>query len=99
VQQTDVTASKNTPGTIATAQTLEGVMAQVQQNNQDLPAAIKANSEATLDQQGVFAVDALLSSTPAAAAAKATGTATGTATGKGKKNGKNNQKRYKMFVS
>ncbi|PQE03645.1 hypothetical protein CJF30_00006360 [Rutstroemia sp. NJR-2017a BBW] len=95
VQQTDVTASKNTPGTIATAQTLEGVMAQVQQNNQDLPAAIKANSEATLDQQGVFAVDALLSSTPVAAAAKATSTATG----KGKKNGKNNQKRYKMFVS
>jgi hypothetical protein len=95
VEQTDVTPSKNTPGTIATAQTLEGVMAQVQQNNEDLPAAIKANSEASLDQQGIFAVDALLSTTSVASAAKATSTATG----KGRKNGKNNQKRYKMFVS
>ena len=31
VQQTDETASANTPGTIATAQTLEGVEAQVLQ--------------------------------------------------------------------
>lgn len=31
VMQTDETASKNTPGTIATAQTLEGVEAQVLQ--------------------------------------------------------------------
>ncbi|KAI9642233.1 hypothetical protein NHQ30_009035 [Ciborinia camelliae] len=84
VMQTDEAASKNTPDTIATAQTLDGVEAQVVQNNKDFPAAVKANSEATLNEQGLFAVEALLSSslTPiptrtSSAAAKAAATGTG----------------------
>ncbi|KAG4027360.1 hypothetical protein MFRU_031g01070 [Monilinia fructicola] len=97
VMQTDETASKNTPGTIATEQTLEGVEAQVLQNNKDFPSAVKANSEATLGEQGIFAVEALLSSslTPVATkavvdgVAAATGTA-GTRTGTGRKGGNGN---------
>ncbi|KAJ8059410.1 hypothetical protein OCU04_012357 [Sclerotinia nivalis] len=89
VMQTDETASKNMPGTIATAQTLKGVEAQVLQNNKDLPAAMKANSEATLNEQGIFAVEALLSSSLAAVptvAAKAAATPAAA----GKKNGNGN---------
>ncbi|APA09238.1 hypothetical protein SS1G_14237 [Sclerotinia sclerotiorum 1980 UF-70] len=93
VMQTDETASKNTPGTIATAQTLKGVEAQVLQNNKDLPAAMKANSEATLNEQGIFAVEALLSSSLAAVptvAAKAAATPAAAAAAAGKKNGSGN---------
>ncbi|TGO49918.1 hypothetical protein BCON_0196g00140 [Botryotinia convoluta] len=92
VMQTDETASKNTPGTIATAQTLEGVEAQVLQNNKDLPAAMKANSEATLNEQGIFAVEALLSSSLTAIATSTTASASTAATttaAAAKKNGGN----------
>ncbi|KAB8299224.1 hypothetical protein EYC80_001316 [Monilinia laxa] len=102
VMQTDETASENTPGTIATEQTLEGIEAQVLQNNKDFPSAVKANSEATLGEQGLFAVEALLSSSLApvatkavangvAAATGASGTAvTRTVTGTGRKGGNRN---------
>ncbi|KAF4620194.1 hypothetical protein G7Y89_g14627 [Cudoniella acicularis] len=95
VQQTDITPNANSPDTIATAQTLEGVLAQVAQNQIDLPAAIKANQEATTGteaQQGVLAVDNLLSiDSTASATAGAAGvastssgaTAKSTATAKG----------------
>ncbi|KAF9876408.1 hypothetical protein CkaCkLH20_06351 [Colletotrichum karsti] len=43
VQQTDVTATQNTPQNIKTAQDLEGVLKKQQQNAGDLPAAIAAN--------------------------------------------------------
>lgn len=66
-------------------------------NNKDFPSAVKANSEATLGEQGIFAVEALLSSslTPVATkavvdgVAAATGTA-GTRTGTGRKGGNGN---------
>jgi hypothetical protein len=61
VQQTDITAKANTPDNIPTAQTLAGVLAQVQQNIKDLPAAISgiANSGSTLAEQGTGVVDAI----------------------------------------
>ncbi|ESZ99498.1 hypothetical protein SBOR_0063 [Sclerotinia borealis F-4128] len=92
VMQTDETASKNSPGTISTAQTLEGVQAQVLQNNKDLPAAVQANSEAKLNEQGLFAVQALLSSS-LAAVPTSSGTAAAavaTSAAAGKKNGNGN---------
>ncbi|KXH67080.1 GEgh16 protein [Colletotrichum salicis] len=53
VQQTDITPKQNTPGNIPTAQTLDGVLKQIQQNVVDLPAAVKSNQEAkTQDDQG-----------------------------------------------
>ncbi|RDW84609.1 hypothetical protein BP6252_02199 [Coleophoma cylindrospora] len=73
VQQTDVTPNANSPNTITTAQTLAGVEAQVLQNQKDLPAEVKANSEASLTQQGLLAVNALLSSS-AGVVAQATST-------------------------
>ncbi|GKT41962.1 uncharacterized protein ColSpa_02143 [Colletotrichum spaethianum] len=61
VQQTDTTPKKNTPDNIPTAQTLDGVLSQVQQNIVDLPAAVKSNQEAkTQDEQGVTAVKDIL---------------------------------------
>ncbi|KXH47486.1 GEgh16 protein [Colletotrichum nymphaeae SA-01] len=53
VQQTDTKPKQNTPANIPTAQTLDGVLKQVQQNIVDLPAAVKSNQEAkTQDDQG-----------------------------------------------
>ncbi|QSZ34875.1 hypothetical protein DSL72_007734 [Monilinia vaccinii-corymbosi] len=52
IQQTDTTASNNSPNTIATAQTLKAIDAQVQHNNANLPAAIAAN-KADGSAQGV----------------------------------------------
>ncbi|KAG4422807.1 hypothetical protein IFR04_004029 [Cadophora malorum] len=61
VQQTDTTASENSANTIDTAQTLEGVLAQVNQNQLDLADANKGNAAAaTVDDQGVEIADALL---------------------------------------
>lgn len=42
VQQTDTTPAENTPQNIETAQTLQGITQQVQQNIADLPAAANA---------------------------------------------------------
>lgn len=109
VQQTDVTPNVNSPATIATAQTLEGVLAQVAENQVDLPAAIKANQEATTgtdQQQGLLGANALLAlngeATGVAAAvasstskaAKATKTATAKAAG-----GKNKGNNRRVFVA
>lgn len=62
VQQTDTTPKVNTPGNIATADPLDLVLAQVAQNQQDLPAAIKANKNAGSSQaeQNAAAVNAIL---------------------------------------
>ncbi|KAK2009621.1 GEgh16 protein [Colletotrichum eremochloae] len=61
VQQTDTKPKKNTPGNIPTAQTLDGVLSQIQQNIVDLPAAVKSNQDAaTQDEQGVTAVKEIL---------------------------------------
>ncbi|KAH8665146.1 hypothetical protein BGZ60DRAFT_378823 [Tricladium varicosporioides] len=102
VQQTDVTANKNTPGTIVTAQTLAGVNAQIAQNQIDLPAALKANAEATTGteaEQGRLSADEILGidSTASATvnigaaatstAAAAKGTKASTGKGKGNANG------------
>ncbi|KAH9892167.1 hypothetical protein F4778DRAFT_327867 [Xylariomycetidae sp. FL2044] len=51
VQQVDTEASVNTASKITTAATLEKVQAQVQQDIQDLPAAIEANNNAGSDEQ------------------------------------------------
>lgn len=104
VQQTDVKPNANTPDTIATAQTLEGVLAQVAQNQKDLPAAAQANKEApSVDQQGVFFVDALLkidstASATGAVLASATTTAKATSTAS-TKNGKNKGKGARAFTA
>jgi hypothetical protein len=50
VQQTDTVAKVNTPQNIATAQTLEGVEAQILQNKADLNAAVAANQQAGTSQ-------------------------------------------------
>ena len=62
VQQTDITPKVNTPGNIATADPLNEVLAQVAQNQKDLPAAIQANQNAgsTQAQQNLAAVEALV---------------------------------------
>ncbi|KAK8102333.1 CAS1 protein [Apiospora sp. TS-2023a] len=96
VQQTDTTANKNTPANIKTAQTLKAVQAQIAQNVKDFPAYVAANQKApTADDQGVFAVNAVLgidskaSATAGAAGAQPTG-ATGGAAG-GAKAGNGNK--------
>lgn len=92
----------NTPDNIATAQTLEGIEAQVLQDQKDLTKAVAANVEApTQDDQGVAAVDKLLDIDSAAAAtltADAAAAATSSAAadsnagnGNGKKGGKNSK--------
>jgi hypothetical protein len=80
VKQTDITPNANTPGTIKTAQTLEGVDAQIAQNQKDLPTAVKANQDATLEEQGVKQVDALLKIDSAALATAGAAAASGTST-------------------
>jgi hypothetical protein len=65
VQQTDTQASKNDASTINTAQTLDGVLKQVQQNVKDLPAAISGLAAAKkVDDQGVAIADALFKVNP-----------------------------------
>lgn len=100
--QTDTTASANTPANIVTAQTLDGITAQIAQNQKDLTVALQSNKDApTQNDQGVQAADELLSidSTASATAAAAAATATA-ATGKatGKKSGKAN-KNGRSFVA
>ncbi|KUJ21439.1 uncharacterized protein LY89DRAFT_577416 [Mollisia scopiformis] len=86
VQQTDTTASVNQAATITTAQTLEGIQAQIEVNQKDLGAAIKANAEAaTTSEQGVDAVNEILSidstASATAGAAEATSAANAKAAG------------------
>ncbi|KAI1854865.1 hypothetical protein JX265_002504 [Neoarthrinium moseri] len=78
VQQTDVTPNQNTPQNIATAQTLQGITAQVLQNQKDLGVAVKANADApTQADQGVLAVDELLNTDSKAQATAGAANATG----------------------
>ncbi|CZT43999.1 related to gEgh 16 protein [Rhynchosporium secalis] len=89
VQQTDTDASKNSANTINTAQTLEGVLAQVNQNQLDLADANKGNAAAvTVDDQGVEIADALLDIDSKALATAPAAAATGAAGGNGGNGGK-----------
>lgn len=96
VQQTDTAASKNSANTIDTAQTLEGVLAQVNQNQKDLADAEKGNAAAVkVADQGVDIADALLdidstASATAPAAAANTGNANAGKGNGGKGQGKGN---------
>ncbi|KAI8257241.1 hypothetical protein K4K58_004323 [Colletotrichum sp. SAR11_239] len=82
VQQTDTTPKQNTPQNIATKQTLENVLTQVQQNAKDLPAAVKSNQEAkTQDEQGVTAIKEILGNNATQTAAGPAGNAAGGNTG------------------
>ncbi|KAJ5038045.1 uncharacterized protein L3040_006916 [Drepanopeziza brunnea f. sp. 'multigermtubi'] len=103
LQQTDTEASDNSPNQINTAQTLAGILAQVNQNQVDLAKAEAGNAAATkVTDQGVIIADNLLgidSKALATAAAAATGVdavATNTAntgkSGKSGKSGKGNKK-------
>ncbi|KAL2292552.1 hypothetical protein FJTKL_09501 [Diaporthe vaccinii] len=67
VQQTDTKAlpADNDPANIKSAQTLAGIMAQIAQNKQDLPAAIQGNENAaTVPEQGPGIAQAILDSDP-----------------------------------
>ncbi|KAI1630956.1 hypothetical protein F4809DRAFT_208263 [Biscogniauxia mediterranea] len=65
VQQVDVDPNVNTPANIPSAQTLQKITAQVEQNQKDLPAAIAAVQNAGSDQalQNSAAVSSLLKQT------------------------------------
>ncbi|KAF2845144.1 hypothetical protein T440DRAFT_283230 [Plenodomus tracheiphilus IPT5] len=70
VQQTDGTGRQDdTAASVETAQTLEGISAQILQNQKDLPAAIAANQAAGAagTNEGAAAISALISAPPAAA--------------------------------
>ncbi|KAK1711424.1 hypothetical protein BDP67DRAFT_545242 [Colletotrichum lupini] len=89
VQQTDTKPKQNTPANIPTAQTLDGVLKQVQQNIVDLPAAVKSNQEAkTQDDQGVTAIKELLGNNATQQAAGPAGS--GANTGNNANAGNNN---------
>ncbi|KAK7448317.1 GEgh16 protein [Colletotrichum acutatum] len=93
VQQTDTKPKQNTPANIPTAQTLDGVLKQVQQNIVDLPAAVKSNQEAkTQDDQGVTAIKELLgnNATQEAAGPAGSGANTGNNNNNNNNNGNNN---------
>ncbi|WQF78078.1 Putative egh16-like virulence factor [Colletotrichum destructivum] len=95
VQQTDTTPKQNTPGNIPTAQTLEGVLTQVQQNIVDLPAAVKSIQDApTQDDQGVTAIKEILGNNATLEAAGPAGSANNGKknNGNGKGNGRNRGK-------
>ncbi|KFA65156.1 hypothetical protein S40285_06500 [Stachybotrys chlorohalonatus IBT 40285] len=78
VQQTDIKPNANTPETIATAQTLEGIENQIAQNKQDFPPSVAAIQAAPdVDAQGVQVADALLAANPSLESA-ASGSTTGT---------------------
>ncbi|KAF6803765.1 gas1-like protein [Colletotrichum sojae] len=78
VQQTDTTPKQNTPDNIPTAQTLSGILTQVQQNAKDLPAAFKSNAEAkTQEEQGLTAIKEILGNNATNEAAGPAGGAAG----------------------
>ncbi|KUI53248.1 hypothetical protein VP1G_00649 [Cytospora mali] len=67
VQQTDTAGlpANNSPSNITTAQTLEGIEAQVQQNQKDLAAAVEGNQDATsVNEQSADIVKAILEEDP-----------------------------------
>lgn len=67
VQQTDTAGlpANNSPSNITSAQTLEGIQAQIQQNQKDLPAAIAGNQDAaTVDKQGFDIAKSILNQDP-----------------------------------
>ncbi|EXF74292.1 GEgh16 protein [Colletotrichum fioriniae PJ7] len=91
VQQTDTKPKQNTPANIPTAQTLDGVLKQVQQNIVDLPAAVKSNQEAkTQDDQGVTAIKELLGNNATQQAAGPAGSGANTGNNNNNNNGNNN---------
>jgi len=102
-----VTPNANSPATIKTEQTLEGVAAQIAVNQVDLPAAVKANQDASTEaEQGLLEANALLAinnlgqatGVAAVAATTATTSAKSTATAKAKA-GKKGQKGVSAFVA
>jgi hypothetical protein len=105
VQQTDVTPNANSPATIATEQTLDGVLAQVAENQIDLPAAVKANQDAPTEaQQGLFEANALLSIDSAAKATVGAASVAATTSPSAKssataKAGKKGQKGARAFIA
>ncbi|TPX15857.1 uncharacterized protein E0L32_000191 [Thyridium curvatum] len=95
VQQTDTKPKSNTPQNIATLQSLDDVMAQIEQNKKDLPAAVKANQNAGSKEglQNAAAVSALLGQSAAPSVTQsASPVATSAAAGNGKGNGRNRGK-------
>ncbi|KAM7204540.1 Protein of unknown function (DUF3129) domain containing protein [Rhypophila sp. PSN 637] len=102
VQQTDITPKVNTPENIGTEDSLELVLAQVEQNIKDLPKAVQANQNAGSDQaqQNAAAVTALLgltvvtkafpTTTPVIVQGDAAATPTAVAGGNGNGNGNGN---------
>ncbi|CAI6305938.1 unnamed protein product [Periconia digitata] len=102
VQQTDGTGrTDNSASGVETAQTLQGISAQILQNQKDLPIAIAANqavgaAEAAVankdNEAGIAAISALLAANPAAGATStsAAASATQAAGGNGKGNGNGN---------
>lgn len=65
VQQIDTTAKTNTPANIPTLKSLDLVLSQVDQNQADFPAAVKANQNAGSDEalKNLDAVNAILKPT------------------------------------
>jgi hypothetical protein len=66
VQQTDIKPTINDPATINSAQDIDLTLAQVANNQKDLPKAIEANANAGSDfaKQNLAAVEALLQNKP-----------------------------------
>jgi hypothetical protein len=96
VQQTDITAKANTPDNIETAQTLEGIEAQVLVDQKNLPSAIDAvsSSGSTEAEQGLAIADKLLGvDTAAQATVAVTEAATTTAASSQKKKNKAEKKK------
>ena len=100
-----MTPNANSPATIATAQTLEGVLAQVAVNQIDLPVAVKANQDAPTEaQQNLFEANALLSIDSAAQATVAAGavdvsTSSSAKTAATAKAGKKGNKGARAFIA
>ncbi|CAA9962852.1 DUF3129 multi-domain protein [Pyrenophora teres f. maculata] len=96
VQQTDGTGrTNNSAAAVDTAQTLEGISAQILQNQKDLPAAIAANQAAGAagGNEGASAISALVpAATPPAGNNNNNGKGNGNNNNNGKGNGNNNGK-------
>jgi len=90
----------NSADTITTAQTLDEILAQVQTNQIALPAAIKANQDATTGteaEQGTLAVEDLLSINPVAAVATSSSVEAAASTASAKKGNKGGKKNGRAF--
>ncbi|KAI8933319.1 hypothetical protein NX059_009943 [Plenodomus lindquistii] len=92
VQQTDGTGRQDdTAASVETAQTLEGISAQILQNQKDLPAAIAANQAAGAagTNEGAAAISALAPPNPAATQAPTAGNGNGNGNQNAGQNGGN----------